>query len=656
MNKTVRYKMRDLINFTLEQLEEHPQVPIIVECDDGEVETIREEIILSWFLWQMHREYPNTPCSVKHHYAGKTITPKTHLDILSHIQKDAFFEYRKSEYESILPFNKVVYKSYNMLYNYMSGELTPFMTSISALDYIEVMNHPEIKEANDWIQSLDTVNDGDIYKVYQVIEDVLSRDGVLEDNSLRRAYKHRIVPIDQIWQDIGPRGFVNDIDQHILPKPITVGYAEGLHELTDILEESRTGTQAKLMTGTPMQAAEYLNRLLQLSVSRVSNLYRGDCGTTEFSEWFVDDEKNLKGLRGMYYLNEQTGKQEPIDPKLHQHLIGTSIRLRTVFNCKHTDRQSVCAKCFGDIAFSIPDNDNIGHISTIEFQSDNSQKVLSFKHHTGSSKGRGVAMDNVANKYFKLHKDKRSIVFTHTLPLQGLKITVPRTSVRGFSNLRQDTDFSQISPIRISKVTQLAITVGDGETYLMDIADDTNPVYFTLQALKFINKPSRFKINDEGDYEFDMSEWRIDEKLFGIPKVQFDIIKYTEQLESFIKGTKSSKRAGDNETVLDFDNPIPALSAFFELSSQKLNVPLSHLQVILLSTMCEDPQNGDYRLPLDRMHGVFASNNDIMRNSSSSVALGYEEQEIDVYKVDSYLGNPRPFHEADWLVLGDDAV
>lgn len=654
MSKIIKYHMAELINWSLEDLRAHPQVPIVVICDDGEVETIIEEIILSWFLWELHRRWPKTPCMTYHHFAGVTITPHSHLDILGKIQKDCFLANRVEEYDSLLPYNAVVFAAYNNLYNFMAGELTSFMTSISILDYIEVLDHPDIKAANDKIQSLEGVSDRDIKEAYDTITEVLDRDGVLEGNALRRAFKHRMVSIAQILQDIGPRGFVTDIDSHIFPKPIRTGYAVGLRELPDYLAESRTASTAEIMTGSPMQASEYLNRLLQLSVSRVKELDRMDCGATELAPWFVDTYPKLKDLEGMYFFNEDTGVQEPIDPKKHKHLVGENIRLRTVFNCLHPKRDAICAKCFGELSHNIHDNDNIGHISTIEFQSGQSQQILSYKHYTGSSSVFGIYIDAIAEKYFKITNDTRHIKFQPNISLKGVRLLVPRHSIRGFEYLLRIDGWSQVSPGRISWVDEIILMPNpDTDDMIpMTVADDTNKVHFTLDALKFLSS-TEYIIKDNGDYVFDITNWDISKFVFGIPKVQFDVLEYTKMLETFVKGPESGERIKTQQTIMDFDNPIGALATFHDLVAQRLSTPLTHLQVVLLSTTCENPAGGDYRLPKDRMKGVFTSNNTIMRNNSAAVALGFQNQEKDIYKPESYIGDPRPSHPIDTLLFGE---
>lgn len=654
MNKYTTYKMKDLVHWTLSELRAHEQVPIIVECEDGNVETIIEEVILSWFLWEMHREWPLTPCLTTHHFAGKTITPHSHLDILGVIQRDSFIATRENEYDSLLPYNATVFRAYNNLYNFMAGELTSFMTSISILDYIEVLDHPQIKATNDRIQALEGVSDRDIKEAYDEITAVLDTDGVLEDNALRRAFKHRMVSIAQILQDIGPRGFVTDIDSHIFPKPIRTGYAEGIRQLPDYLAESRTATLAEIMTGSPMQASEYLNRLLQLSVSRVKVLARVDCGATQLSPWFVDTYAKLKDMEGMYFFNEVLEIQEPIVPHIHKHLVGTNIQLRTVFNCLHPKRDTICAKCFGELAHNVHDNDNIGHISTIEFQSGQSQQILSYKHHTGSSSVFGIYIDELASTFFKITADTRFIKFLPKVNVNGMRLVVPRNAIRGFEYLLRIDSWSQVSPGRISWVEEIVIMPNkdNDEMIPMIVADETNKVHFTLEALKYL-ATTEYIIKDNGDYVFDMSGWDIDTFLLGIPKVQFDVLEYTQMLETFIKGPESGKRIKTQQTILDFDNPIGALATFHDLVAQRLSTPLTHLQVVLLSTMCQDPLNGDYRLPKDRMKGVFTSNNTIMRNNSAAVALGFQNQEKDVYKPESYIGDPRPSHPVDTLLFGE---
>lgn len=647
------FAMRDLIHYSLEELRAIEQTPIIVQCDDGDVETIIEEIILSWFLWEMHRQYPKTPCLVSHVMANITITPKTHTQYLAVIQKDAWFANRSHEYESLLPYNQLCYKIYNNLYNFMSGDLLPFITSISIVDYLEVLEHPRIKEANEWIRNKESVKSQDIQHVYDIITEVLDKDPTLVDNPLSVAFKHRIVSIGQILQDLGPRGFVADIDSHVFPKPIATGYAYGITDLSDYIVESRTGTMSELMTEEPMRNSEYLNRLLQMSGSRLRTIRYYDCGTTSLSDWFVDTKSKLDDLNGMYFLNEETGQQEPIDPKKHGYLVGSTIKLRTLWDCKHKERDAFCAKCYGDLAHNLLETDNIGHIAAIEFQSDRSQKILSFKHYTGSASDYGIYIDEPSTEYFYIDREKYTIKANTEDSLKGTTIKVESRSVRGLESVAMTRNWKHISPVRVSYIVEITLIDADGNEHVLQVADKDNPVHFSLPALKYLLN-SEYTLDAEGFYHFPMDNWDYTQPVFVIPKVQFDMVEYADMLTTFIKGPQSGNSKEKQATIIDFEDPIEALVTFHDLVASQLKVALPHLQVILFTSWCQDPDNGDYRPPLDKRQGKFVSHSRIMRKSSMTLSLGYEIQETDVFDPTNYLGMAKMYSPYDHLFLGND--
>ena len=159
----------------------------------------------------------------------------------------------------------------------------------------------------------------------------------------------------------------------------------------------------------------------------------------------------------------------------HAHLVGQEISLRTVFNCKYDERDGVCAKCFGDLAYSLHPSDNLGHICTIEFQSGQSQTILSFKHHTGSSVLFGIHIDDSTKEIFTITKNQRHIKFNNGTNLKGLKIQIPRSSIRGFTLVRRTDDWSQVSPSRISSVVDILVIEENGDKWGTAVADSINP-------------------------------------------------------------------------------------------------------------------------------------------------------------------------------------
>ena len=54
--------------------------------DDGELEVTARETLYSFYAWNLHREYPNTPLLKKHHVktviGDKRLGSNTHLELL----------------------------------------------------------------------------------------------------------------------------------------------------------------------------------------------------------------------------------------------------------------------------------------------------------------------------------------------------------------------------------------------------------------------------------------------------------------------------------------------------------------------------------------------------------------------------------------------
>lgn len=662
MKPTVRYKMSDMVTWSLDELLNHEQQPIILECDDGEVEGVIEEFTLSWFLWEFHRRYPDTPCHLSHTFAGALVTPNTHLNVLGAIQKDCFLTYSKDIFEPMTPYNALAYECYNNLYNFISGHLTRFITSISILDFLQVMRHPEVVRLKADFAALPNVTPADIKQISDDITHVLDTETCFRGNALQRAFKHRLVRVNAILQDIAPRGFVTDVDSVLFPKPIMQGYVEGIRELADYAAETRTASQAAMMQKAPMEDAEHLNRLLQLSVSRVAKIERMDCGSNIYADWYIEDRDKLKDMHGMYYLDETLGAHIAIDPIRDTHLIYQTVKLRTVFGCQHPDRNSICAVCFGELSVNFYPTDNIGHISAIEFQSNQSQKLMSYKHYTASAtSSSGVYMDEIARQYFELSASVKTINFRQDIDLTNTQILIDVEAFKGFEAVLSITNWKAISPVRICDIVELVIIPNKdnmGEVWNVRVADAENPVHFSLQALKFLSK-TKYTINHLNQYVFDFDGWDNKEPLFIIPRVQFDVLKYLKQIESFVSGPKPTKVKV--ESIVSYQRqPIKALKRLHDLVTtggpDKKNpdsMPLSHLQVVVLAMSAEDPENGDFRIPINRMSGNFAGLRAILFNSSSGVMLAYQEQEKDVFNAGSYIGRNKPDHALDNLLLGD---
>lgn len=153
-----------------------------------------------------------------------------------------------------------------------------------------------------------------------------------------------------------------------------------------------------------------------------------------------------------------------------------------------------------------------------------------------------------------------------------------------------------------------------------------------------------------------MDKWDYKLPFLTLPEEQFSPVEYSGLVRSFIKGGGDEKlKITDPKTVIHYTDVAQALHAFHDLVAERMHVNLSHLQVILFSTMARDVKGKDYNLPSpeNRSLGQFTKHDDKMKNGNISAAMSYQTQTATIFNPNSYLHTDRPTHEFDWILLGD---
>jgi hypothetical protein len=124
--------------------------------------------------------------------------------------------------------------------------------------------------------------------------------------------------------------------------------------------------------------------------------------------------------------------------------------------------------------------------------------------------------------------------------------------------------------------------------------------------------------------------------------------EYMKSIETFIKSKPSPKLP----MIVECPTPSAALMAFHDLVSVKLNINISHLQVVVLTTMVGSVERNDYNLPIDRSRGTFVSHTALMENRSLAAFMAFQDQPQGIFGVRSYIHTHRPPHILDNLLLG----
>lgn len=647
------YKARELWNMDKEAVWGLPDGRIaLIFDDDTRLEVDTKATIYSWYAGVFHRLYPRTPLLPRHHLGERQIGKGTEIDLLG----EGLFDCRDvyGDEVDMEELSLIAYQNQNELYNDMTTRLKASVSTISILDFIEVMDHPEIKEANANVRPTQRSID----QTYDKIWTALCREGELKGNTVARMAKSGLVSEGQIKQCVGPRGFLTEIDSGIYRRPVLTGYVEGMRTLYDSMVESRSASKALMFAKDPVAESEYFNREMQLVASTLTRLHRGDCGSTEHLLFKVRSSSDLKLIAGKYYMLTD-GSMQTVSSE-DRNLIGQLIQMRSALKCQHPDPYGVCSTCMGGISDSIPNQTNLGHVSVTVMCEKISQNVLSTKHLDGSSKVDDFDIGNYDAQYIRSgvgvmvnqksagEEAESNTVIKLNDRLQGreIEMVLEATQASNISNIDY-ADIDKLAPSNVTSLTEVIFRV-KGEDGIpeppatVSVSMGARQSWLTAEALAYVKRKG-FRLSDHGNYVIDLTEWDAELPLFQLPLKHTDMVQYMKTIKSFIMAAgDTGKKTKGVKTLGDFPTIDRGLVEFYNLINSKLNVNIAHLEVIILSAMIRSEAEHDHRLPRPIAKGELGSYRKNMEMRSVGISMAYERQAKRLTDVKSFIYPKRP--------------
>tara|TARA_B100000700_G_scaffold154615_2_gene171611 strand:- start:10157 stop:12112 length:1956 start_codon:yes stop_codon:yes gene_type:complete len=651
MAKKLKMKARDILNMSRDEVWSLPDGKMTLVFDDGELETTNRRTIYCSYIWDIHRAYPKTPLLKQHHMGMKRLSSKVHLDLLGHAYESCFRTY---QFESGFDREEVwrlIYVIVNTIYNDFIQNADEYVSTLNVLGFLEALEDEQIKEANDSVQptqkSIDTT--------YDAIKDSLMTSEGLKHNEIAKAMRSSMIDPKQVCQCLGPRGYVTEIDSTIFPTPITVGYAKGMRSLYESMIESRSASKSLMFQKDPLAKCEYFNRKLQLVAQSVRFLAQGDCGSQHYMPWTVESGE-IDQMVGIHY--EKDGQLATIK-KGDRHLVGQVINLRTPFGCVHPDRQTVCEKCFGETAYSIPWNTIPGQVAAISIGEKVSQLVLSTKHVDGSSKVDSIDLGEFYSQYLVSGAEDNTLRLSRDLEGLPIRIAISSADASDLPSIRDITDFEDINPARISSMRDVQFIIGnkEGEIHEQIVPTSMGSRHGSLtpKALRYI-KERGYELDSKGDYVIDLSGWDVGDALFELPLKHVNMLEFQAEIETMILsgGGKKGKNASGVRNLMSFngEDPADAIKELLHLINSRLSLNLSHVMVMAYSMAAVDPDNKDYRLPRGGEDFKFDRISEITLGRSLGGFMAYQEQSKAFIAPESYIIKDRPSHPMDDLLTG----
>ena len=661
MKKAIQ--IRELMKFSPKELSDGLKSDLNVIMEDGEVHFVtHRELIVLRYLLQLFEMFPQLRIESKHLlrnyfssnglFTSKSI-PKwfevTIKDIVEYIVKP------QNNRKILADVYREIWEINNQIYNEIVYKNLGYSSSVNIEEFLEIqvdkrlinsMRNVAIKQTPESVRNS-----------YKVLEDIIYNKKELKNNQIVKNYIAGTINQNQVKQILASRGFLTEINNMIYKYPIASSFCLGLSNIYDMSVESRAAAKALSVAISSIQDSEYFARETQLVTMITEKLVDGDCGNTDYVEWYVkgskDGEKSdIPNLVGKRWYNPKTKKEEVIGPK-DTHLEGQTIKLRSAINCKLPDARCVCTACFGDLAYAIPLHSNIGHYCTTEITEQITQGLLSTKHHTGSASSGAIVLDKVGEQFFTL-SDNTYYLRSNLFKSGKMKyyLIVDQKSGFGLKDLNPTVNVNKLNTARVSRILEIFIQeVGPGVDMIYPIRIEVNKRYgsFTYQFLDYVAK-NGFIMDDNDRYVIDLSKWDPKDSVISMPEVEYDFKTLLTALKHEIKNMKT------DEIGVGYETPESLVQKLFDLLNGRISVNVALIEIIVYSFTVKDPDIGDYSLARGIKDKKLGKIKSVVKNRSLGAGYGWEQLIRLILSPRSYQGHNSVEHPMDIFIKPNEVI
>ena len=607
-----KLKARELLNYTLDTIWSIQPGDYEVTYEDGETKTLRhKDLIFDRYCYDLLLVYPNTPitsvCTVRHILGTDYYNADTHVKYLEHLFQYVVGVHQLLSYRSKEALCKATLVITNNLLCDLTPKLSNYVTTIDAVDFIQAVNHEKIKEIHTNLQP----NPSSVDSAYKAIKAMMT-DKVPTKNRFIKAYRAKSINENQANQLIGPRGFISGADKTVYSTPVMNGFIRGMGSLYEEMAESTTAAKSLRAQDSSISMSEYASRRVQLHAMTVEFIEAIDCGSTRYMELPIAPNF-LDNLKGIYYVTENN--QLDYFRGNETHLVGKTVKIRTVLGCRHPNPSTVCSTCLGLVSTNFPENSNLGYTMTAFVMEKGTQTILSTKHLTHSVKKSMIRLEGNANKYFYASESSQ-IYLNRDIDTKGLILILPNSDMKRLVDVLS-VQHSNVALNKIGELTEVAIRdmkPGTPVTATANISYKDRTSVISQSLLDYI-KTIDLDSDARGNFLIPLDGFNKSKPLFTNPLRETNMITFVDRTTDLIE-----------KMVDKVTDPYERLYMLFTHVISQFKCNLSALQVLIYATTSYNKYNDDYRLARNSDHSECAEAVKIFRHRSIPQLLVYQNQ------------------------------
>lgn len=646
MSKYREIGVDELLDIDIVTVYKNLKCPYNVRFSDKTVLIPAKELIVNRIIWEVFNKLDIKMFPSKHNIQNFYTDGLFHSSSIREMLEGMFREVVEiyvipTNDRSIL--NTEFYKTLPQVYGDINELIVhnniEYISSINILDFLEIQFKPRLMESIQ--EAVKHKEPTYISETYKVLDDIMHHDEDIMNNPLRLGYVTKNFRIPQLQQMLACIGFGSEVNNVIFSFPITSTYVLGLDNAYEVGVTARDAIKACAALSDEIRTSEYTSRTLQMVTSNFMNVVDGDCHSTDYYEWYIEDsDKKLKEVVGKFYLNEETNTIEEIK-YTDKHLRGKVVKLRHVNGCKHKSPRHCCFVCYGTSGVNYPYLSRIGHANAAEAMQIHSQKTISTKHHVGTSNFLAYQLPAGMEKIFKVFKNKSENRIENTkvgiredFIKKNYRYTmhIDKDYMKGIKDLATVTNIDNINPSSITAIDEFYITItnpkDESSVYEdvrigMNVSSKNsskrriNSGFLRTDFLKYMINDGvnrRYFMDNSGKYVVDITEWDFKEPIFEFKLVQVNSNNFTKDLRELI-GRLDPVDADMGTTISMFSN----------ILNDGYDIPFNVTEVMVASFVVKDPEHGDYSCGRGISHEV-ANLNTIMKNWSLGGVYGFERQ------------------------------
>jgi len=641
-------------NNPLEVYKELGDGVVSVEFDDGDIIDMNtKELCVSHYMWKLLDGFPTrhilSNYIVSNYYDNGFYNSGSLNKLGTTIWQDLYNDYlvvnNIDSYENADTVIVNAGRIMKALYGDLGRNIDEYGDSLDIFDLYEILEHEDNIELSSKAR-IDQTQES-ISESYKGIEKTLSEPR-FKDNPVAIGFLSGNLNRGQLIQAIAPRGFTSDMTNKIFKYPVIDNFTYGLKDLYSMFIESRSAAKALEKSTSDIRDTEYLTRRIRLTTGPVEYIEDTDCGSKDYITWFVRDasaknDADYKGdiplLIGTWYLDETDNVEKLISAK-DTHLIGKTIKIRTILTCKLKNQHNCCKRCYGAKSTSnYYKTFGVGKVSTTLFMTVVNQMQLSAKHLLTSTKAEDVIYDHKTREFIGVAHD---ILKINVMPsvTKTYKLIITQDELFGLKNLKVRDSFliDKLDPSRISKVSKakLEIEVGGKVTsHILNVKYKNRNAILTKTFIRAILE-SGYTLREDDTYEIPLTK-----EICKLPFATLEVKDYSfSDLGQGISNIFKILKDDEGNVV---KNPEAALYKFVDLISSKMQTGISDCAVLIYAYSSRSDTNFLLPRELDKEYTYKQFNGEgiLATKRTLSIALGGDRALSKIFNVNSFSAKNR---------------